>query len=618
MNSSPRESFDKQIKKNRAVESMSTSEQLSNLIHELEIHQLKLEMQNHELRSTRQKLDESLARYQELFELAPVGYLVLTSEGTIVNANLKMSGLLAMERSKLLHNHLHEFVSPECQDAMHRHLCATFKERSGQSCELELIHADGTTFWGQVESVLQHMSEESEPQCLTVCSDITERRRQDAIIQRQANYDALTDLPNRTLFMDRLTYTMRLAQRERTDLALFFMDLDNFKGINDTYGHAVGDQVLIETARRLEGCARNNDTVARLSGDEFCMLLPRVSGAASADRVARKVMEVMERPFALNGGRQLDIACSVGIALYPKDGGDCELLLNNADMALYQAKKAGRRQFVFFSRVMDDEAIRRQHKLGFDLRNALMKDELTLNFQPILDMRSGQPYGVEVLVRWQHPEYGLLLPGEFISLAESNGMIVELGEWVLKTATQQIRKWHNSKIKLVAFWVNLSTRQCGNVERVDRLRMVLDELMVDWGALPQLGLEITESDVLDLSNQTSDMFDTFRQYGIFLSVDDFGTGYSSLKRLLHLPIDFIKVDKSFVADIVDSEKSVNLVKAIVALGHSINTRIVAEGIETAEQYQILRDLGCEFGQGFHIARPMSSGQFTDFLSRFDS
>lgn len=465
---------------------------------------------------------------------------------------------------------------------------------------------------------MQPMGQAAEPLCLTVCSDITERRQQETIIQRQANYDALTDLPNRALFLDRLAYTIRLAKRERTHLALFFIDLDNFKGINDSYGHAVGDQVLVETARRLENSARNNDTVARLSGDEFCMLLPRVSAAASADRVAQKVMAAMEKPFVLKGGRELDIACSLGIALYPKDGGDCELLLNNADMALYQAKKAGRRQFVFFSKIMDEEVIRRQHKLGFDLRNAIMRDELTLSYQPIVDMRSGQPYGVEVLVRWQHPEYGLLMPGEFISLAESNGMIVELGEWVLKAATQQIRAWQNSKIKLVAFWVNLSTRQCGNIERVERLKAVLVDLMDDWGALPLLGLEITESDVLDLSNQTSDMFEAFRQYGIFLSVDDFGTGYSSLKWLLHLPIDFIKVDRSFVADIVDSEKSVNLVKAIIALGHSINTRIVAEGIETQQQYQILRDLGCEFGQGFHIARPMSSAQFTEYLREFGS
>jgi len=602
--------------KSEKVDTGSVSDRLQNLIHELEVHQLELEMQNEELRRTHQKLDESLARYEDLFELAPVGYLVLKCDGTIANANFRALSMLATERGKVLNKHLHEYVTTECQDALHRHLRMTFKNHSSQSCELELIRSDGTYFLAQMESVVQHMGEKAEPQCLTVCTDITERRQQEALIQRQANYDALTDLPNRSLFLDRLSYTIRLAERERTHLALFFIDLDNFKGINDSYGHAVGDQVLIETARRLEGCARHNDTVARLSGDEFCMLLPRVSGPASADYVARKVMATMETPFVLNNGQQLDIACSLGISLYPKDGSDSELLLNNADMALYQAKKLGRRQYVFFSKIMDEEAIRRQHKLGFDLRNAIQRDELMLSYQPIVEMDSGHPYGVEVLVRWQHPEYGLLLPGEFISLAESNGLIVELGEWVLRTAIRQVREWQNSKIKLVAFWVNLSSRQCGNHERVERLKTVLDELMDNWETMPQLGLEITESDVLDLSSQTSEMFATFRQYGIFLSVDDFGTGYSSLNRLLHLPIDFIKVDKSFVANIVDSEKSVNLVKAIIALGHSINTKIVAEGIETQEQYQIMHDLGCEFGQGFHIARPMSSDQFTMFLSKF--
>lgn len=597
-------------------ELLSPSEKMEKLIHELEVHQLELEMQNEELRNTREKLDESLARYEDLFDLAPVGYLVLDSHGMINNANLKVSTLLQTERGSLLGRHLNEFVTPECQDALVRHLRLTFKQQYNQSCELDLLRKDGTTFIGQLESIVQSMGEEAEQQCLTLCSDISERRKQEAIIQHQANYDSLTDLPNRTLFLDRLAYTIRLSDRERSHLALFFIDLDNFKGINDTYGHSVGDEIIIETAHRLKNCARKNDTVSRLSGDEFCMILPRVSSTAAADSVARKIMAVMEKPFPLKAGNQLDVACSIGIAIYPNDGGNSDILLNNADMALYQAKKAGRRQFVFFSKIMNEEIIRRQHKLSLDLKNAIQRNEMALHFQPIIDMHSCKPYGVEVLVRWQHPEFGLLLPGEFISLAESNGSIVELGEWVLKAATEQIRDWKNSPIKLAAFWVNLSTRQCGNGERVDRLQRALEELTDDWIELPRLGLEITESEVLDLSNHTSNMFDSLRQQGIFLSVDDFGTGYSSLKRLMHLPIDFIKVDKSFVADIVDCEKSVNLVKAIIALGHSINTRIVAEGIETPEQLQILQDLGCDFGQGFHISHPLSGAELTNFFSKY--
>ncbi|MGR8931355.1 MAG: putative bifunctional diguanylate cyclase/phosphodiesterase [Gammaproteobacteria bacterium] len=593
-----------------------TDAKCKDLIHELEVHRLELEMQNQELRSTREKLDESLARYSDLFELAPVAYLVLRADSHVIDANFKMSALLSVERNKLLHKPLNEFVAYEYQDAFLRHLRMTFKHQIIQTAEVELIRADGTRFLAQVESIVQQMGNDSGLQCLSVCTDVTDRRRQEAIIQRQANYDTLTDVPNRSLFLDRLAYTILLAERERTHFAIFFLDLDNFKGINDSYGHAVGDEVLIETARRLQICARKNDTVARLSGDEFCMLLPRVMSTASADRVARKVMAVMEQPFQLSCGNELDIACSIGVALYPKDGTNNEILLNNADMALYQAKKAGRRQFVFFSKIMDEEVIRRQHKLGFDLKNAILHDQFILHYQPIIDLQHANPYGVEVLVRWQHPEYGLLFPGEFIALSESNGMIVELGEWVLRAAAKQIHAWHEAGIKLSAIWVNLSTRQCGNADRVSRLRVILDELMTNWRQSARLGLEITESEVLELSGSTSNMFEAFRQHGIFLSVDDFGTGYSSLKRLLHLPIDFIKVDKSFVSDIAESEKSINLVKAIIALGHSIGTRIVAEGIETPEQYRILQNLGCELGQGFYFARPMGENEFVQFMESY--
>ncbi|MGR9108185.1 MAG: putative bifunctional diguanylate cyclase/phosphodiesterase, partial [Gammaproteobacteria bacterium] len=536
----------------RAVGPQATAN-VDALIHELEVHKIELEMQNEELRNTQENLELSLTRYEDLFDLAPVGYLILSPNGTITDANLTIASLLSTDRSRLKHANLNWFVSPEYQDSWQRHLRATFRNKDCQTCELELSREDGSHLFVQLESIAQHMGANRKTQCLTVATDISERRRQEALIQRQANYDALTDLPNRTLLWDRLAYTIRMAHRERGILGLFFIDVDNFKWINDTYGHPAGDQVLIEIARRLVNCARENDTVARLSGDEFCMLLPRISGISAASLVANKVLAAMEEPFVLPDDTRLDVGCSIGIAMYPKDGDHADALLKSADIALYQVKQSGRRHFAFFSKV-DEESIQRRQKLSAGLKKATIKNELTLRYQPVIELATGKPFGAEALVRWQHPEQGLLLPGEFIPVAETTGTIVEVGEWVMKNAMKHIHHWCEENLGLSAIWVNLSARQCGTLERAKRFVTLLDELN-DCAGLLRLGLEITESDVLELSESTARMFEHLHKQGIFLSVDDFGTGYSSLGRLLHLPIDFIKIDKSFVANILSSEKT---------------------------------------------------------------
>ena len=333
----------------------SAAQQPNDLVHELEVHEIELEMQNEELQNAQTRLELSLARYRDLFDLAPVGYLSLRLNGVIVDANLTVARLLKTDRNQLARTKLSRYVHSEYQDTLLRHLRTTFLGNDRETCELELIRGDGACFFAQLDSILQYTGEEQQAQCLTVVIDITERRRQEALIHRQANYDALTDLPNRTLFLDRLAYTIRTAQRERTSLALFYIDVDNFKWINDTYGHAAGDRVLVETARRFTGCARENDTVARLSGDEFCILLPKVSSTADASLVASKVLASMEAPFVLPDGHNLQVSCSIGIALYPKDCDNAEALLRHADIALYQVKRCGRGHFALFTKELDED-----------------------------------------------------------------------------------------------------------------------------------------------------------------------------------------------------------------------------------------------------------------------
>jgi len=588
-------------------------DQVGALVHALEVHQIELELQNEELRAAQLRLEESLARYRDLFDLAPVGYLTLTPNGVIVNANLTVAALLGIARDRLSGTKLQSLVSRKDQDGLFGHLRSTFHGMGRKTCELELVRGDNDTFVAQVESVAEDAHDESSRHCLTVVTDITERRRHEALILRQANYDPLTDLPNRTLFRDRLAYTIRTAQRQRTSLALFYIDLDNFKWVNDTYGHFAGDRVLIECAGRLTRCARENDTVARLSGDEFCMLLPLVATPADARLVAGKVVAAMEPLFKLDDGSSLHVSCSVGVAMYPEHCDSAEALMQGADAALFQVKRSGRGQVAFFAKELN-EKILRQQMLGLELKQAVSRGELSLRYQPLVNLATGKSVDAEVLVRWQHPEQGLLLPSEFIPIAETNGVIVELGEWVLNEVYQQANAWHETGLALNKLWVNLSAKQCGNVNRTRRLTALLKRLNT-WKGMPCVGLEITESHVLHLSEQEISAFAALHQDGTSVAIDDFGTGFSSLTRLLHLPFDAIKIDGAFIADIASSHKVANLVKAMIALGHSMDARVVAEGIETHRQVEILRDLGCDFGQGFYFSDPMKANDIVDFVGR---
>jgi diguanylate cyclase (GGDEF)-like protein len=433
-----------------------------------------------------------------------------------------------------------------------------------------------------------------------VCTDITQAKHSELQLERLAHYDALTGLPNRLLGQSRLAHALERAAREQSQLAVLFIDLDHFKTINDSLGHPVGDELLTAFAQRALARLRAQDTLARLGGDEFLLILENIDEPQDAAWVAQALLDTLKLPFTLASGLELFIGASMGIALYPRDGSDADALIQHADSAMYQAKTQGRQTLRFYTDALTRHANERL-ALEAALRRALVNDELTLHYQPQLLCGAdgvARLCGVEALVRWQHPDFGLTLPGRFIALAEDTGLIHALGEQVLASACRQARRWLDQGRDLCVA-VNLSARQFVQPDLVGRVRQVL----VDTG-LPaaRLELEITESALIDRPELAIETLRDLRSLGVRMAIDDFGTGYSSLAYLKRLPVSRLKIDHSFVAGLPGDDRDRAIVQAIVTMAHSLAMTTLAEGVETPEQWASLRALGCDGLQG-HLCAP---------------
>lgn len=442
-----------------------------------------------------------------------------------------------------------------------------------------------------------------------IFSDITDRKQIENRLVYQAKFDALTDLPNRSLFMDRLSQGLVRARREGTALALLFIDLDRFKNINDTLGHSAGDKLLIAVAKELRGCIRESDTIARFGGDEFAVILSPIYGPKNAGTVAQNLLKILSQPFDI-GGYEAIVGGSIGITLYPSDGETAEELVKNADAAMYRAKEQGRNNYQFFTSEMQQAALARM-TLERDLRYAVERNELVLNFQPQLGVRKGMVAGMEVLVRWQHPTRGMVSPIDFVSLAEDTGLIVAIGEWVLRTACVQFRRWQERGIAPERLAVNVSGRQFSSRHFVNTVHAILLESGLDPRCLE---LELTESILMTDEERVINTLNQLRAMGILISIDDFGTGYSSLSYLKRFPINTLKVDRSFVQDVPHDPDDVAIVKAIIDMAHTLKMEVVAEGVENEQQLEFLRGLECDYIQGFHYTRPMAAEQCGKFLA----
>ncbi len=452
---------------------------------------------------------------------------------------------------------------------------------------------------------------QNEDHLVLVVQDVTEKQRYDTLVWKQANFDLLTDLPNRYMFYDRLAQSLKKAHRDGEVLGLLFIDLDRFKEVNDTLGHHVGDLLLVEMARRIQKCVRATDTVARLGGDEFTVALPQVHDAEQVEKIAQHILERLAEPFTLNESLgQVFISASIGITLYPLDAQDVDQMLKNADQAMYAAKRAGRNRFSFFTPSLQDMAEYRL-QMHNDLRLALEQGQFEMHYQPIVHLQEGTVFKAEALLRWHHPKRGLVSPEEFIPLAEETGVVLEIGDWVFRQVTLQMQRWQAAHPQLQVS-VNMSPLQFQGDG------MQVQEWLACWHEAglsgQQLVIEITEGLLLGADEAVTDKLRQLHATHVEIAIDDFGTGYSSLSYLSRYPVNYLKIDKVFVRNLVQDASSRTLCEAIIVMAHKLGLRVVAEGIENREQRDFLVATGCDYGQGYYFSRPMPEAGFIAVLA----
>ncbi len=445
----------------------------------------------------------------------------------------------------------------------------------------------------------------------SIARDVSDRKKAEETIRRQAYYDVLTGLPNRTLFKDRLEQAMKTAHRNRQSLCVMVLDLDRFKTINETLGHHIGDKLLMSVSDRLLSILADNGTIARFGGDEFTLLLPLVGKQEEATQQAQRIIETLATPFNLNG-HDLHVTTSIGIAFFPTDGENPEVLLKNAETAMYRAKEQGRNNFQLYASVMNVSAFK-QLLMENSLRRALEKEEFVVYLQPQIDLATRHMIGAEALVRWQHPDLGLVFPTEFIGLAEETGLIVPIGDWVLERVCKLGKQWEEKGFGRICISVNLSARQFQQKNLVTRIAQILENTGLDPESL---GLEITESIAMKNADFTISAMNVFKNMRIHLSLDDFGTGYSSLSYLKRFPLETLKIDRSFVRDITTDPNDAAIVHAVIALAHSLKLKVVAEGVETEGQLSFLKTHGCDQVQGYYFSHPLSEENFIQVLKEF--
>jgi diguanylate cyclase (GGDEF)-like protein/PAS domain S-box-containing protein len=442
----------------------------------------------------------------------------------------------------------------------------------------------------------------------SVLQDVTERKEQEDRIRFLADHDELTELPNRSLFRQAVTKALQRAERSGKMLSILFFDLDRFKNINDSLGHDAGDEVLRAVAERLTACVRKIDVVARFGGDEFAVLTEGLTAEDQASTVARKILEVLSKPMIL-AGRQYRPAASIGISTYPTDGRDVQSLLKNADIAMYRAKEEGRGTFQFYSEQLNTHSVQRL-EFESNLSNALNNREFVLYYQPKVDLATGRITGLEALIRWISPQLGFVPPGDFISIAEETGLIVPIGRWVAQTACVQNRAWQKGGLPQLRIAINISARQMADKGLV---AFMAETIRMTGLTVESLELEITESAVMSNQEHAEKVLNELKALGFHLTMDDFGTGYSSLAYLKRFPFDSVKIDQSFVRGIPESKDDEAIVEAIIAMAHSLQLKVVAEGVETKEQFEFLRSLGCDQIQGYYFSKPIPANEIVMLL-----
>ena len=567
---------------------------------------------------TEAALRESEARFRTLADSLPVMVWVADPDGRCTWFNKTWLDYTGRTLDQQIGDDWTQEVHPEDVDGCRRSYEKALQARVPFTLEYRFKGRDGAYRWILDSGGPRFHPDGELAGFIGGCLDISDRKRaeeearsREVQIHHLAYHDALTELPNRVLLLDRLGQALAQAERDGAQIAVLYIDLDRFKTINDTLGHPAGDELLRQVASRLRTVLREGDTVARLGGDEFVILLPHIPAVRDAAQVAAKVLRVVSAPFTLFG-QELNTTTSLGVSLFPKDGTNAETLLKHADTALYQAKGRGRNQYQFFDAPMNAQAHERL-LLENHLRRALERGELSLHYQPQIDLRNNAVVGVEALLRWRHPERGMVPPDEFIPIAEETGLIAEIGEWVLRTACNQANSWQAAGLPPVRMAVNLSVRQ---LLRQFDLPALVGAVLLDSGlAAPRLDLEITESTLMADPGHAIEVLRELHDMGLQITVDDFGTGYSSLSYLKRLPLDRIKIDRSFVRDIPADADDVVIVQTILAMAKQLKIGVVAEGVETLAQSQFLREQRCEEAQGYFFSHPLRAEACAELLAR---
>ncbi len=560
-----------------------------------------------ELSALRAKLHDQEQVLRRLLEADEDMVCVLGRDGRIREINPAGLALLEIDDpDDIAKAHIERFVVPGCRGKIAAAGRRVFQGEA-VTTRLTLLSCRGRKRPVEVHAAPLYGPTGRINATVITSRDVTRPDSAESQAQYLAHFDMLTGLPNRALFRDRLLQAMAQAKRTDTLLAVMFLDMDNFKDVNDTLGHAVGDRLLREIAGRIKSCVRASDTVARFGGDEFGIIQTNLSMVEDAARLAERVVQVVGRPLTIEG-HEIHPAVSIGVTLYPFEDHDAEDLLKSADMAMYKAKREGRNRYQFYVAELN-RMVQRRAVIERELRLALERSQLSLHYQPQLSLKNGHVVGVEALLRWQHPERGPISPAEFIPVAESTGLIMPIGEWVLREACRQARAWKDAGLPPLRVAVNLSAAQFRHHNLLDTITRALEEAKLDP---PFLEVELTESLIMKDVHSTIETLRHLHDLGVQISVDDFGTGYSSLSYLTRFPIHKIKLDQSFVRD-VHNRDGAAIARTVIMLGRALKMRVMAEGVETVEQLEFLRQHHCHEVQGFYFSRPMPPGALERLL-----
>ncbi len=556
-------------------------------------------------------LAEAEYRYRSIFENATEGIFQTTQDGYYLQVNPALAKIYGYDSPMELMDALRDireqlYVDPQRRDEF---IQLMLEQGAVTNFESRVYKRDRSIIWISENARTVHAPDGRLMYYEGTVEDITARKSYEEHISHQATHDSLTNLPNRMLLTDRLQQMIQNAVREEVQLAILFIDLDHFKNVNDTLGHAAGDELIKLIADRLRKCMRDGDTVARIGGDEFVLLLPNIhTSTEMISHAVKRILNMIQKPCMIED-REFLVSCSIGISIYPDDGRDAETLLKNADMAMYQAKQAGRNNFQFFTEELNRIVVE-SLELEQQLRQALSAGQFELHYQPKVTISTGKVTGAEALVRWRAPHRGLVSPARFIPLAEETGLIEPLGAWVLDAACKQIKSWAERGLPVVPVSVNLSPRQFNQPGLIDNVKHMLQKYLLPAELLV---IEITESCMVNDARKFLRTLEDMKALGLQIAIDDFGSGYSNLSHLKTMPVDYLKADSSFVNGIENNDKGRAIYRAIISMAHNLNLKVIAEGVETQMQYEFLRSIGCDAIQGYYFSMPLTPENFEHLL-----